>query len=49
MGGFTLIELMIAAVISGILLTGLYQLFISQQRFYTLHHDAAEMQQNARG
>jgi prepilin-type N-terminal cleavage/methylation domain-containing protein len=49
MGGFTLIELMIAAVISGILLAGLYQLFISQQRFYTLHHDTAEMQQNARG
>jgi len=49
LGGFTLIELMIAAVISGILLTGLYQLFISQQRFYTLHHDTAEMQQNARG
>jgi prepilin-type N-terminal cleavage/methylation domain-containing protein len=49
LGGFTLIELMIAAVISGILLSGLYQLFISQQRFYTLHHDTAEMQQTARG
>ena len=48
-GGFTLIELMIAALVSGILLTGLYQLFISQQRFYTVHQDTAEMQQNARG
>lgn len=48
-GGFTLVELMIATVISGMLLAGLYRLFTSQQRFYTIHQERAATQQNARG
>jgi type IV pilus assembly protein PilW len=47
--GFTIIEVMIAMVISSILITAVYQTFHSQQRSYTMQNEAAAMEQNLRG
>ena len=44
----TVIELLIALVLSSILTAVLYRAFISQQRTYTVQDQVAEMQQNAR-
>ncbi len=46
--GVTLIELLIAVAISGILAAGFYRGFINQQRVYTVQGQVADMQQNAR-
>jgi prepilin-type N-terminal cleavage/methylation domain-containing protein len=46
--GVTLIELLIALVISSILTAALYRTFIHQQKVYAVHEDVADMQQNAR-
>jgi len=46
--GFTLIEILIALAISGIVLTAIYNLYISQSRTYTVQEQVSEMQQNAR-
>jgi prepilin-type N-terminal cleavage/methylation domain-containing protein len=46
--GLTLIELLIALVLSSILIAALYQLFISQQKTYTVQDQVADMQQNIR-
>lgn len=46
--GLTLIELLIAVVITGILAAGFYRAFINQQRVYTVQGQVADMQQNAR-
>ena len=46
--GVTLIELLIAMVISTILIAGIYRVFISQQRSYTVQDQVVEMQQNVR-
>jgi prepilin-type N-terminal cleavage/methylation domain-containing protein len=46
--GFTLIEIMIALAIAGILLVSIYNLYISQSRTYTVQEQVSEMQQNAR-
>jgi prepilin-type N-terminal cleavage/methylation domain-containing protein len=46
--GLTLIELLIALVLSGILIAALYQLFIRQQKTYTVQDQVADMQQNIR-
>jgi prepilin-type N-terminal cleavage/methylation domain-containing protein len=46
--GVTLIELMIALVISSILIAALYRVFISQQKTYTVQEQVTDMQQNAR-
>jgi prepilin-type N-terminal cleavage/methylation domain-containing protein len=46
--GVTLIELLIALVISGILIAALYRGFISQQKIYSVQEQVADMQQNAR-
>lgn len=46
--GVTLIELLIALVISAILVAGIYRVFISTQRSYTVQDQVAEMQQNVR-
>jgi type IV pilus assembly protein PilW len=46
--GFTIIEVMIAMVISSALVTAIYQTFHSQQRSYTMQSQAAEMEQNLR-
>lgn len=47
--GVTLIELLIALVISAILVAGIYRIFISTQRSYTVQDQVVEMQQNVRG
>jgi type IV pilus assembly protein PilW len=47
--GFTIIEVMIAMVISSVLITAVYQTFHSQQRSYTMQNEAAAMEQNLRG
>jgi len=46
--GFTLIELMVALVLSFILIGAIYQAFVSQQKAYTIQDQVAEAQQNAR-
>jgi type IV pilus assembly protein PilW len=46
--GFTLVELMIAMVISGIIAFTLYSTYTVQQRSYTNQEAVAEMQQNIR-
>jgi prepilin-type N-terminal cleavage/methylation domain-containing protein len=46
--GVTLIELLIALVISSILIAALYRVFISQQKTYTVQDQVTDMQQNAR-
>jgi prepilin-type N-terminal cleavage/methylation domain-containing protein len=46
--GVTLIELLIALVISAILTAGIYRVFIHQQRSFTTQEQVADMQQNAR-
>ena len=47
--GFTIIEVMIAMVISSALITAVYQTFHSQQRSYLMQSGTAAMQQNLRG
>ena len=46
--GVTLIELLIALVISGVLIAALYRAFISQQKIYSVQEQVADMQQNVR-
>jgi prepilin-type N-terminal cleavage/methylation domain-containing protein len=46
--GVTLIELLIALVISAILTGGIYRTFIHQQKSYTAQEQVADMQQNVR-
>jgi len=46
--GLTLIELLIALVLSSILIAALFRTFISQQKNYTVQDQVAEMQQNVR-
>ena len=46
--GVTLIELLIALVISAILIAGIYKVYISQQRSYASQEQVADMQQNVR-
>src|SRR4030065_2463204 len=46
--GVTLIELLVALVISAILVAGVYRTFVSQQRAYTVQDQVVEMQQNVR-
>ncbi len=46
--GVTLIELLVALVISAILVAGIYRTFISTQRSYTVQDQVVEMQQNVR-
>lgn len=46
--GITLIELLIALVISSILVAGIYRTFLSQQKTYTVQEQVVDMQQNVR-
>jgi prepilin-type N-terminal cleavage/methylation domain-containing protein len=46
--GVTLIELMVALVISAVLIAALYRTFIGQQKTYTVQEQVVDMQQNAR-
>jgi prepilin-type N-terminal cleavage/methylation domain-containing protein len=46
--GISLIELMVALVISAILIAALYRTFIGQQKTYTVQEQIVDMQQSAR-
>jgi prepilin-type N-terminal cleavage/methylation domain-containing protein len=46
--GVTLIELLIALVLSAILIAGIYRAFIQQQKSYATQEQVADMQQNVR-
>ena len=46
--GVTLIELLIALVMSSMLIAALYRVFISQQKTYTVQEQVVDMQQNVR-
>jgi len=46
--GITLIELLVALIISGIAIAGIYRLFITQTTAYTVQDQVAEVQQNVR-
>jgi prepilin-type N-terminal cleavage/methylation domain-containing protein len=46
--GVTLIELMIALVISATLVAAIYRTFLTQQHTYTVQDDVVDMQQNVR-
>jgi len=46
--GLTLIELLIALVLSSILIAALYRVFISQQRLYVVQDQVTDIQQNVR-
>jgi len=46
--GITLIELLVALVISGVLLAGVYRTFIGQQKTFVVQDQVVDMQQNMR-
>jgi type IV pilus assembly protein PilW len=46
--GVSLVELMVALVISAILIAALYRTFIAQQKAYNIQEQVVDMQQNAR-
>jgi prepilin-type N-terminal cleavage/methylation domain-containing protein len=46
--GLTLVELIIALVLSSILIAALYRVFISQQRIFMVQDQVADIQQNVR-
>ena len=46
--GVTLIELLVALVITGILVAAIYRTFIGQQKTYTVQEEVVDMQQNVR-
>ena len=46
--GFTLIEILVAMAISLVVMTGVYQVYVAQQKSYILQEQVAAMQQNLR-
>ena len=46
--GITLIELLVAFAISGLLVAGIYRTFMSQQKTYVIQEQVVDMQQNMR-
>ena len=46
--GITLIELLVALVIAGIIIAGIYRLFVAQTRAYVVQDQVVEVQQNIR-
>ncbi|MFV0438913.1 MAG: PilW family protein [Desulfopila sp.] len=46
--GFTLVEILLALAISGIIMSAIYGAYIAQQRTYLAQEDVVEMQQNIR-
>jgi len=47
--GITLIELLVALVICGVVIAGIYRVFIAQSRAYTVQDQVVEVQQSIRG
>lgn len=47
--GVTLVELMVALVICGIVIGAIYRLFVAQTRAYTVQDQVSEVQQGVRG
>jgi len=47
--GITLIELLVALTILGIVVGSIYRLFVAQTRAYTVQDEVVEVQQNVRG
>lgn len=48
MAGFTLVELLITMVVSGLIMTGVYSAYVAQQRTATAQDQVTAMQQNIR-
>jgi len=46
--GVTLIELLVALVITGMVAAGIYQVFIAQSKAYTVQDQVTEVQQSVR-
>lgn len=46
--GFTLVELLVTLAVAGVLLSFVYQIFIAQQRSFSVQEEVADAQQNAR-
>lgn len=46
--GVTLIELLVALVISGVVIAGIYRIFTAQTRAYTVQEQVVDVQQNIR-
>lgn len=46
--GITLIELLVALIIGGIIIGGIYRLFVAQTKAYTVQDQVVEVQQNIR-
>jgi type IV pilus assembly protein PilW len=46
--GVTLIELLVVLVLSGLVIAGIYRLFVAQSRAYTVQDQVAEVQQSIR-
>jgi len=46
--GITLIELLVAFVICGLVVAGIYRVFVAQTRAYTVQEQVVEVQQNIR-
>jgi len=46
--GFTIIELLVAVFVAGIVMAGVYSAYYSQQKSYTAQEQMAELQQNLR-
>jgi len=46
--GITLIELLVALVIGGFVIAGIYRLFVAQTKAYTIQDQIVEVQQNVR-
>jgi type IV pilus assembly protein PilW len=47
--GFTLIELFMVLALSGVIMSSIYSVYISQQRAYIMQQENVSMQQNIRG
>jgi len=46
--GITLIELLVALVICGLVIAGIYRVFVAQSKTYTVQDQVVEVQQNIR-